>query len=467
MTSTSKPKTDPAPPTDATRPLRLPEMLGYAAGDVGYCFYWKTFELFILFFYTDTFGISPAIAGTMLLTTRVLDAAIDPLVGMWADRTRTRFGSFRPFVIVTALPLAILGVLTFTTPDLSPTGKVIWAYMTYGLTMLMYTLGNIPYGAMLGVLTGDVQKRTTLSSFKLVGAALGGVIVAKYSKDLVDKLGGGDNELGWQLTMAVYGVIGLALLLVAGFSTRERVRPPEGQQTSIKRDLKDLVSNGPWLTLFFVGFVIMLTIAIRNGIGVYYVKYYAQRDDLIDTLLTWSMVGYLVGAAITPLLSRFAGKKALMTWCMGGVGLLSFALYFVPQGSVWLMIGLTVATSVVLGPKSPLTWAMYADAADYSEWKNGRRATALVFSAATFGVKTGGAVAQWIVGLLLSAVGYVPNQQQSPEALKGILLLATIIPGVFALLAAGLIQLYPISHDLNQRIQRELEDRRQAAASGG
>ncbi len=435
-------------------------MLGYAIGDFGYCLYWKVFEFYLLFFYADVFGIAPVVAGTMFLVTRVLDAAIDPLMGMWADRTHTRWGSFRPFVLVSALPLAVLGVLTFTTPDLSPTGKVVWAYLTYGITMLIYTIGNIPYGAMLGVLTADIHKRTTLSAYKLVGASAGGLVVTKATKDLVAGIGGGDDARGWTLVMVLYGLIAVVCLGITFFSTRERVRPSPTQKTPMKVDLQDLLKNKPWATILGAGFVIMLTIAIRNGTGVFYLKYYARRDDLTDTYLTLSSLAYVAGAAMTPLFSRRLEKKVFLTICMIGVALLSFAQFFVPRENVWLMIGITVAASLVIGPKSPLSWSMFADSADFSEWKTGRRATALIFSAATFGVKMGGAVAGWVVGVLLSSVGYVPNQEQSAHAAQGILWLATLIPGGFALFAALAIQFYPLDAKKTDIIQRDLQSRR-------
>ncbi len=444
----------------AQKPLHWPEMARFAAGDMGYCLYWKTFEMFLLIFYTDVFGIPALTAGTMLVVTRVLDAAIDPFLGIVADRTDTRFGKFRPYVLASAIPLAVLGVLTFTTPDLSPSGKVLWAYATYMATMLAYTLGNIPYGAMLGVITHDVRKRSTLSAMKLVGANVGGIVVALCTLDLVAYFGAGDKAKGWQWTMVAYGVVLIALLVTTFAGVTERVRPSPTQKTSAKQDVADLFRNGPWMLLFVIGFIVMLTIAIRGGTTAYLFKYYMHREDLTQWALALTTIPLTIGAALTPVFLRFFTKKQLFTICMVVVGVLCITVYFIPPENVAAMLIISVAISFALGPKSPLTWAMYADSADFSEWKNGRRATALIFSAATFGVKFGGAVAQWVVGLLLTLTGYVPNQLQSAEALNGILLLTSIIPGVCALLSAIVIQVYRLDAGKLDIIQKDLQDRR-------
>lgn len=449
-----------AQPAQAHKPLRWPEMLGYASGDFGFSFYWKVFEFYLLIFYTDTFGISPAQAGTMFLVTRVLDAAIDPFMGMIADRTKTRWGKFRPYLLWFSLPLAGAGILTFTTPDLDHSGKLAWAYATYTFMMLMYTAANIPYGAMLGVLTPDVQKRTTLATFKLVGANAGGTAVTWATLPLVKWLGKSNASTGWQITMAIYGVVALVMLFIAFSSTRERVRPPVDQQTSMGRDVVDLLRNGPWLTLFVLGLIVILTIAIRNGAGAYFLKYYAGREDLVSWFNTVSSIAYLLGAACTPLLTRFFSKKALFTVLMTVVAALCGVLYLVPPKMVWLLFSVNTCISFVLGPKSPLSWSMFADTADYGEWKNNRRATALVFAAATFSIKAGAGFAQAVTGWLLSAFGYVANQVQTPEAMRGILMLATVIPGGFALLAALVVRVYSLDSTRLANIQTELQARR-------
>jgi GPH family glycoside/pentoside/hexuronide:cation symporter len=439
-------------------------MLGYAAGDFGFSFYWKVFEFYLLIFYTDSFGISPAQAGTMFLVTRVVDAALDPAMGMLADRTQTRWGKFRPYLLGAALPLTAAASLTFTTPGLDGAHKLLWAYGTYALTMIAYTAGNIPYGALLGVLTADPQKRTTLATLKIGGSNAAGTVVTWATLPLVARLGRGDGARGWQLTMLIYGAIALVMLVVAFASTRERVTPPRAQQTSVRRDLSDLVHNRPWVTLLVLGMILILAIAIRNGVGAYLFKYYARREDLVSWFNTSSSLAYLVGALATPLLTRRFAKKALFGGLMIAVAALSAALYFVPPTATWGLFALGTLISLVIGPKSALSWSMFADSADHSEWKTGRRATGLVFAAATFSIKAGAGVAQAVTGWLLSAFGYVPNQAQTPRALHGILLLATLVPAGLAVAAALVVRSYPLDAEQLASIHRELEARRERSA---
>ncbi|MDX2023366.1 MAG: MFS transporter [Deltaproteobacteria bacterium] len=444
----------------SNKPLRWPEFFGFAAGDFGFSFYWKVFEFYLLVFYTDSFGISPAQAGTMFLITRVLDAALDPVMGMLADRTNTRWGKFRPYLLWFALPLVASAVLTFTTPHLDQADKLVWAYVTYTMTMLAYTAANIPYGALLGVITPDPQKRTVLATFMIVGSNAAGTVVTWVTLPLVNRLANGDLRVGWQRLMVLYGAIAVAMLFIAFASTRERVQPPPHQRSSMRQDLGDLVSNGPWLTLLGLGLVVILAVAIRNGVGVYYLKYYCKREDLVSWFNTASSLAYLAGAMCTPLLTRFFTKKDLFCGLMALVAALSAAMYFVPPQSIALLFVLNTLTSFVVGPKSPLSWSMFADSADFSEWKTGRRATALVFAAATFSIKAGAGVAQALTGWLLSAFGYVANTAQTPRAMSGILVLATLIPAALALCAAIMVRLYSLSATQLAVIHVELEARR-------
>lgn len=440
-------------------------MLGYGLGDVGFGVYWKTFEVLLLIFYTDVFGITAVQAGTILLVTRLVDAVYDLFIGMLADRTNTRWGKFRPYLLWMSIPLAAAGVMTFTTPDLDGGGKLLYAYATYIFAMMMYSSANIPYGAMLGVITGDVKRRTTVSTVKQVGAFLGGTIFTPLIPKLASVLGQGNAAVGWQRTMMVLGAIAVAMMMVTFAVTRERVTPPPQQKTVIRRDLGDLLRNGPWMTLFALGFVVILTIAIRNNAFAYYIRYYAQVPAAdLENVRFWFLLAtqapYAIGAACTPLLSRYFDKKQLFTLLMVAVGLLSGLLFIIPRDALWAMFAVNIGISLVLGPKSVLSWAMFADTADFSEWKTGRRATGLIFSAATFSVKLGGGVAGWVSGQLLNAVGYVPNQEQTSTALTGIVVLSSVIPGACAVAAAGIVRLYSLNGEKLQAIQRDLEARR-------
>jgi GPH family glycoside/pentoside/hexuronide:cation symporter len=436
--------------------LGMVEKIGYAGGDFASNLYWRTFDLFLLMFYTDVFGIPAAALGTMMLVTRIIDAFTDPLMAAAADRTRTRFGKFRPYLLLGVLPLAAAGVLTFTVPDTDQAGKLWWAYGTYVVMILAYTFINVPYGALMGVMTGDSQQRTTLTSFRFIGAFSGGTLVAYFTPQLVEYLGGGDDALGWQLTMAVYGVIA-ALMFVLTFTTsEERIATPIQQQQSVKQDLIDLSRNKPWLVLFALALVIMMTISLRGASGTYYFKYFANREDLIGSFSTAYLLSLAAGAALTPLMTRLVDKKTLLLVLMSAVTLLSMAFFFVKAEQIDLMFALQIAIGFCLGPKSPLVFSMYADCADYNEFKTGRRATAMTFAAAAFSQKLGGALAGATIGWVLASLGYQANQVQSNASELGIVLLMTLIPGVFAALSLWLIKLYPLDPERLSQLQESL-----------
>lgn len=440
--------------------LLFKEKVAYACGDIASNFYWRVFDVFLFIFYTDVFGISAAAVGTLMLVTRLIDAISDPLMGALADRTQTRFGKFRPYLLWGIIPIAAAGVLTFTVPDLNDTSKLIWAYGTYIFMMLAYTFINVPYGALLGVITSNTQQRTTLTSFRFIGAFSGGSLVAYLTPELVQSLGQGNEALGWQLTMGLYGCIAAGLFFITFYGTRERISPPPEQKTPILQDIKDLGQNKPWLVLFALALIIMITISLRASSGTFYFKYYVQRPDLIGSFAMVYMLALAVGAASTPLLTRYMDKRRLLVILMGIVATLSVLFYFLPNDDIALMFALQIMIGLALGPKSPLVFSMYADTADFSEWQTGRRATAMIFSAAAFAQKLGGALAGATIGWLLASLGYVANQVQTGASEQGIVLLLTIIPGVFAALSIPLILLYSLDDKTLQKVQSGLETRK-------
>jgi len=444
--------------------LPLREKAGYGIGDFGFNLYWANISAFLLIFYTDVMGLAAAAVGTMILVTRLVDAVTDPLMGALADRTRTRWGRFRPYLLFGALPLALTGVLTWTVPDLDPDGKLLWAYATFTLMMLAYTVLSMPYSALSGVMTADSQQRTTLISFRFIAAFAGTTLVNWLTLDLVQWLGRGDEALGWQLTLALYGVIATATFATVFLTTRERIAPPPQQRTAVKQDLLDLLHNRPWLVLFVLALVIMVTIVMRSGSLVYFLKYHVGRPELTGTFLGMYSVALAVGAALTPVMTRYVDKRRLLMWLMAGVGVLSCAMYFVPSDAIWVLFAINTLIGLLLGPKSPLAFSMYADCADYTEWKTGRRATAMTFSAATFSQKLGGALAAAAIAWVLAAMGYVANEAQSDASRQGIALLLTVIPGVVALVAAWLMRFYPLDDAALERVQADLQARRDAAA---
>lgn len=451
--------------TAATGSISFREKVAYGVGDIGFNFYWANISAFLLIFYTDVFGISAAAAGTMMLVTKIVDAFTDPMMGAIADRTKSRFGKFRPYILWLALPMAAAGVLTYSTPDISEGGKLIWAYATYTLMMLIYTAINIPYSALSGVMTADSQQRTTLISFRFIGGFTGGILVTYLTPKLVPWLGQGDDVLGWQLTMAIFGVAAALMFLTTFWFTRERIEPINQIPESAWRDIADLKDNKPWLVLFALALIIMICITMRAGSGVYYFKYFVQRPELVGEFLSSYMFALALGAACTPLMTRFIDKKRLMILLMSLTGVLSISLYFVPAQQVGLIFAINLAIGFVLGPKSPLAFSMYADTADYNEWRTGRRATAMTFSAATFSQKLGGAIASAAIGWLLALLGYVANEQQSAASQDGIVLLISVIPGVIALLSAFVMRFYSLDNLQLAKIQYELAERKAAAKS--
>jgi len=453
------------PPASKPEPLAPPplrEKTGYALGDFGLNLYWASISAFLLIFYTDVMGLPAAAVGTMILLTKVGDAIADPLMGMLADRTRTRWGRFRPWLLWGALPMAATGVLAFTVPALDQGGRLLWAYATFSLMMLAYTVVSIPYSALSGVITADGQQRTTLVSMRFIAAFAGTTAVNYATLDLVGWLGQGDAALGWQRTLMLYGVLAVVLFAGVFASVRERVEPVDATRTPWRQDVGDLLHNRPWLVLFVLALVIMITIVMRGGAGVYYFKYYLGRPELTGWFLGSYSVALAVGAAATPLLSRWCDRRRLMMILMCAVGVLSCAMYFVPPDALAAAFALNILIGLALGPKSPLAFAMYADTADYTEWRTGRRATALTFAAATFSQKLGGALASAAIAWGLAAMGYVANQQQSDASQQGIVLLMTVVPGLVALLAAWTMRFYPLDDAQLAQIQLALAERKAA-----
>ncbi|CAN7562330.1 MFS transporter [Duganella sp. LjRoot269] len=436
------------------------EKISYGIADMGFNFYWTNIATFLLIFYTDVFGISAAAAASMVFTIKIINAFTDPLIGAVADRTTTRFGKFRPYLIWVPLPLACAAFLTYTTPDLSEGGKIVWAYATYLLMMVCYTCINIPYNALSGVLSADPQERSTVNGLRFIFAFAGGTLVTAATPALVRWLGHGDDKLGWQLTMLVWGVLASALFVTTFLNTRERVAPAPTQQSNVWQDIRDLSRNRPWVALFFLALIIMITITLRTTSAAYYFKYVVGRPELMQGFVPAYMISAAVGASLTPFLTRFIDKRKLMMILMSTTALLSLAFFFVQKDQVTLMFALQIATGLVLGPKSPLAFSMYADTADYNEWRTGRRATAMTFAAATFSQKLGTAVAVAVIGWLFTKLGYVANVAQTSGSQAGIVWLMSFIPAAFAVLAVAVMFFYNLDNTKLVQIQADLEARK-------
>jgi sugar (glycoside-pentoside-hexuronide) transporter len=440
--------------------LSVVEKVGYSLGDIAANFVFQTMMFFQLSFYTDTFGLTAAAAGTMFLAVRFWDAFFDPLMGVVADRTRTRFGKFRPWILWTAVPFGVLALLAFTTPNLSYTGKLVYAYVTYTLLMMVYSANNLPYSALSGVMTGDVGERASVSSYRFVAAMIGAFSIQSLALPLVQFFGRGDRAHGYQYTMGLYAVLAAVFFLITFATTRERIVPPPEQKSSIRQDFADLVRNGPWIALFGVTIFVFVTLSMRGSTSVYFFKYYLEREDLLSWYNGLGLAANIVGILCSKALVLRFGSKATFLVGLAASTVLQAALYFIVPGAIVPAFVLYTLGCLAYGPTIPLLWMMMADVADYSEWKNHRRATGVIFSAIVFGLKAGLGLGGALAGWLLSGYGYLPNSVQSAATLQGIRLSYSLYAALpFAIALIG-IAAYPIGRDFNLRMQAELADRR-------
>lgn len=444
----------------ATHKLSIIEKIGYGLGDTAANLVWRTLMVFLPIFYTDVFGLSAAAVGTLLLVCRYWDGITDFIMGLIADRTRTRWGKFRPWVLWTAVPFGIVTVMTFTTPSLNPAGKLWYAYITYSLLILVYTANNIPYSALTGVMSPDPQERTSLSSYRFVFAFFGGLITQGLNIYLVTLFGKGDDVTGYRLTMTLFAVISVLLFIITFLTTREQVQPPVQQRTSIRRDARDLVQNQPWRALFFLGIFFVAFATLKQGVTMYYFKYFIGDTNLAALFMIAGLVAAMIGAALTQKLTARFGKNRVMKASLLLALVTSAALYLPESNKLWAIFTLSSITEFATGPIVTLFFAMLADAADYSEWKNQRRATGLIFSAGTLSMKFGTGIAGALIGWLLYAFGYIPNVAQTDSALHGIRLLISVFPAIAACILMIVFHFYMLDEEYLKKIQTELNQRR-------
>lgn len=455
--------------------ISLKEKIGYGLGDAASSMFWKIFSMYLLFFYTDVFGLAPAVVGTMFLITRIWDSCFDPIVGIIADRTKSKWGKFRPYLLWVAIPFAVIGVLTFYTPDFDEKGKIIYAYVTYSLMMMIYSLINVPYASLLGVMSSDRKDRNTLSSYRMVFAFGGSLLALWLIEPLVNYFGGNLNsKTGWLATIAVFGIITTAFFLACFFWTKERIKPIESEQSNLKEDLKDLLKNKPWWILLGAGIGALVFNSIRDGAAVYYFKYYVSSGVNFDfslfgtdfhmtptsIYLVLGQAANIIGVIIATPIANKIGKKKTFFGAMAFAAILSLIFYFFGKEDVFLIMSFQVLISICAGCIFPLIWSMYADSADYSEWKQGRRATGLVFSASSmsqkFGWTIGGAGAGWLLGYY----GFQANVEQTATAQNGIQLMLSILPAIAAAVSVAFIIFYPLSEEKLQIIEQDLNEKR-------
>lgn len=445
--------------TSITERLSVKEKVGYSLGDLAAGFVFQTMVMLQLSFYTDTFGITAAAAGTLFLVVRVFDAVFDPLMGVVADRTTTRWGKFRPWVLWTAVPFGVMAVLAFTTPDLSPSGKLAWAWVTYIVLMMVYSANNLPYSALSGVMTADVGERTSLSQYRFVAAMLGQLVIQGLALPMVNALGGGNDARGYQLTFTILGALAVVLFFITFATTRERVAPM-AESSSIRQDFTDLARNGPWKAMFLLTTVLFVTLALRGGAVVYYFKYYLHREDLFGPFNVVGTLCTIVGVVLSKPLALKYGKRNLFIAGLLATAVLCLPFAVLPPTAITAIIVSEGLRQFAYGFTIPLLWAMMADVADFSEWKTGRRATGVVFSAIVFALKAGLGFGGAIGGYVLATYGYVPNVEQSARALEGIRYSVGIYPAVLFAVCAGCLFLYAIDRTLEQLVSDDLVARR-------
>ena len=458
--------------------LSVKEKVGYAMGDVASNLFWMVFVFFGMYFYTDVFGLSAAAVGTMFGVTRLVDAVIEPTIGLMSDRTRTRWGQFRPYLLWIAVPFGVIGALTFFTPNLGYDGKVTYAWVTYFLVGVVYSLINLPYSSLMGVISADPDERTSVSSYRFIGAYSAGLIVNLVTLKLVTLFGGGkaqtQQQTGFAITMGLYALVAMVLFFVTFASTKQRVAPTKNQHSSLVQDLGDVVTNVPWLILFLLGIFTLSSVSVRGAVIAYYFKYYVGEghslfglsgvEVLTGAFLTLGSVATIIGIPVTAPLARKIGKKSAYVVLMGIAGTLTIAYYYLDPSNILAMFVLQFFVNFFMGPTAALVFAMYTDAADYAEWKTGRRSTGLVMSASSLAQKLGWTMGGIIGGTLLASFGYVANQQQTPLALNGIRLMASWIPAAGALLATIAVLVYPLNDKRMKEITADLTARRQKVA---
>jgi GPH family glycoside/pentoside/hexuronide:cation symporter len=440
--------------------LSLKEKVGYGMGDGAFNFIWMPFVYFQLFFYTDVFGISAAAVGIMLLVARIWDTVNDPLMGLIADRTSSRWGKYRPYLLFGAIPLGILATLSFTTPNFSANGKLIYAYVTYFMLGMAYTSVNIPYSSLMSTMTNDLGERAALSIARFIGAFSIGAIVLYCTMDLVDLLGGSDKARGFQYTMALFSVVVVVMLFFTFSLTKERIKPVNPGHSNFSLELRNLIITGPFIALFFVGIFALSLQSIRNGITIHYFKYLIGDEGLASYFMFGGIMFSLLGIALTKLLTDRWDKKKVYFYSMLSSSIPMVMIYFLGPEHIELIFILNFASALLAGPTVPIIWAMYTDIVDYSELQSGTRTGGLVFAGASFSQKLGWTIGGAMAGFLLAFFHYQPNVAQSAQSLQGINLMFTLIPFALALLAAFSVFFYKLDNRTMQTVLAKLDNQR-------
>lgn len=490
--------------SSSTEKLSVTEKVGYSLGDLAANLIFQTLVTFLAFFYTDVFGIPAGTAASIIFVVGLVGAfGFTPLVAVLADRTRSRWGKFRPWILWTAVPFGVLSLLAFSTPDLGPQGKVFYAAATYTLLVLVYAANNLPYAALSGVLTGSMAERNSVSAYRFVAVMIAQLVVQSLLLPLVLILGGGDKVQGFHNAMMLFAVVGTVFLLITFFTTRERIVPAPEQKSSVVQDLSDLVRNRPWVVMLLLTILVFTTLALKGGMYVYYFQYYLDEAALaaflqgigfnafiagLNHLLTgigltsfqWpedaptsafslfnagGIIFMIIGIGFSKKLADRFGKRDVFGAALFLSTLFMLGFYIYPPDAIGVVFGSQILHGFFYGITIPLLWAMIADVADYSEWKNSRRATAIIFSAMLCGLKLGLSIGGAMVAGILAHYAYVAGAEtQSPQAVDGIRLAVSVYASLPFLACVALLFFYEINKPMESRIERELAQRR--AASG-
>lgn len=483
-----------------TQKISVIEKIGYSLGDLAANLIFQTLMTFLAFFYTDVYKIPPATASAIIFTGGMLGASFNPIMGLIADRTMTRWGKFRPWILWTAVPFGIIAILAFSTPQFSPGGKVAYALITYMFLVIIYSANNLPYASLSGVLTGDMAERNSISSYRFVAVMIAQFVVQGLLLPLVLILGNGNKTIGFEHTITLFAIVGVIFFVITFLTTKERIIPKPEQKSSVKEDLGDLLKNKPWIAMLILTIFIFITLSLKGGMYVYYFNDYLDKNylakflenigfngfisNLNHFLISMGLSGFIwpkdaatsgfslfnaggiimmiIGITVSkPLADRF-GKRDVFGTSLFISALCLLMFYFYGPKSIPLVFLTQLAHGFFYGISTPLLWAMIADVADYSEWKNNRRATAIIFSAMIFGLKAGLSIGGALVAGILAIYGY--NAQlavQSPETIHGIKLSLSVYPTLTFCVSVACLFFYEINKQKEVQIQKELLARRE------
>lgn len=469
--------------TNDNQKLGVVEKIGYSLGDLAANLIFQTLMTFIAFFYTDVFKIPSGAASTIIFVGGMIGALANPIMGIIADRTNTRWGKYRPWLLWTAIPFGIIAILAFSTPNFSMNGKIAYAFITYVLLVIVYSANNLPYSALSGVITGSMKERNSLSAYRFVAVTVAQFIIQALLLPLVLYLGGGDQAIGFERVMLIFSITGMLCFIIAFLTTRERIVPKPEQKSSLKQDLGDLVKNKPWIAMLVATVFIFITLSLKGGTYVYYFKNYLSLNALASFIESMSflpsfilegdvattafslfstggIIFTLVGIGFSKTLADKYGKRNVFGIALFLATVFVFVFVFFPPQAVVAVFVSQMLHGFFYGITTPLLWAMIADVADYSEWKNNRRATAIIFSAMVFGLKAGLAVGGSLVAGLLGTFGYNEALSvQSPEAVNGIKLLVSVIPAVTFMVSIACLFFYEIDKKMEGKIEEDLKER--------